>query len=456
MSKVYTRRGTRFLWMKWADARGVERRESSGTADPVLARKLLAEVERQEQPVRLVAPPHPLVGPTVEEFLEEVWLPQRRVLRPFAWKNDYSRLKHHFLPKFGNRVLADLASDQGEVDLLDWLLSLRTHLSRRDDMPIGSRTVWSLASIVRVFFADALERKHVRRDPTAGWRADRHLPAKEDKEKGWRQRSGFTLDQVVTLSTDARIPEDRRVQYALRFLGGGLRPGEAANARWRDLDRTVEPLWRLVLSSSFSTHALKEKATKTGAELNVPVHPVLQRALAAWWTEGWERYMRRAPTPDDLILPRPEGGQRRVTTTLLNFYADLRALGLPKQRQYESRSTFRNLALRADASEFHVNLITHPKPQKAADFYTRLEMQWEGMCRAVVAIDPAAWAGKSVVDGAVEPADIPERVGTVRGHSRTVGVPSPDEKPKEKPRLPDEEGGAMLVTPTGLEPMFSA
>jgi hypothetical protein len=69
--------------------------------------------------------------------------------------------------------------------------------------------------------------------------------------------------------------------------------------------------------------------------------------------------------------------QRRVTTTLLNFYADLRALGLPKQRQYESRSTFRNLALRADASEFHVNLITHPKPQKAADFYTRLEMQWE-------------------------------------------------------------------------------
>ena len=102
----------------------------------------------------------------------------------------------------------------------------------------------------------------------------------------------------------------------------------------------------------------------------------------------------------------------------LEFLRDLRALGLPKQRQYESRSTFRNLALRADASEFHVNLITHPKPQKAADFYTRLEMQ---------------------------------RVGTVRGHSRTVGVPSPGEKPKEKPRLPDEEGGARLVTPTGLE-----
>ncbi len=454
MGAVYTRRGTRFLWMKWTDARGVERRESAGTADPVLARKLLAEVERQEQPVRLVAPPPAIVGPTVEEFLEEVWLPQRRVLRPFAWKNDYSRLKHHFLPKFGNRVLADLASDQGEVDLLDWLLALRTHLSQRDDKPIGSRTIWSLASIVRVFFADALERKHVRRDPTAGWRADRHLPAKEDKEKGWRQRSGFTLDQVVTLSTDARIPEDRRVHYALRFLGGGLRPGEAANARWRDLDRAVEPLWRLVLSSSFSTHALKEKATKTGAELNVPVHPVLQRALAAWWSEGWARFMKRAPTLEDLIVPRLEGGQRRVTTTLLQFHADLAALGLPKQRQYESRSTFRNLALRADASEFHVNLITHPKPQKAADFYTRLEMQWEGMCRAVLAIDPAAWAGKSVVEGAVEQANVPERVVTVRGHSRTVGVPSPTKNPMKNPASGTTETG-HCVTPTGLEPMFS-
>jgi hypothetical protein len=34
--------------MKWEDARGVERRESSGTADPVLARK----VDSEESPPR--------------------------------------------------------------------------------------------------------------------------------------------------------------------------------------------------------------------------------------------------------------------------------------------------------------------------------------------------------------------------------------------------------------------
>jgi len=46
-------------------------------------------------------------------------------------------------------------------------------------------------------------------------------------------------------------------------------------------------------------------------------------------------------------------------------------------RPCESRSPFRNLALRAGASECHVNPMTHPKPQKAAYFSTRIEMQWE-------------------------------------------------------------------------------
>jgi hypothetical protein len=72
---------------------------------------------------------------------------------------------------------------------------------------------------------------------------------------------------------------------------------------------------------------------------------------------------------------------------------DLAAVGFPAQRQYESRSTFRNLAMSAGATEFHLNLITHPKPKKASDFYTRLGMQWPKMCEAVLAITPAAWSG---------------------------------------------------------------
>jgi hypothetical protein len=36
--------------------------------------------------------------------------------------------------------------------------------------------MWNIASIVRVFFADAVERKRIRRNPTAKWNAEKHPP----------------------------------------------------------------------------------------------------------------------------------------------------------------------------------------------------------------------------------------------------------------------------------------
>jgi integrase len=278
----------------------------------------------------------------------------------------------HFLPAFGARCIADLASDNGEVELLDWLAKLRGHNSKRDGKPIASRTVRNVASIVRVFFADAFERKVISKNPTACWDTDRHLPAIEDKNRGWRAKAGFTLEQVVTLTKDPRIPNDRRTLYAFRFLSG-LRPGEAANARWRDLDRSKLPLWRFTLETAFNSPMRVEKSTKTGATIHVPVHPVLQGMLIAWEVEGWARFMGRKPEADDLVFLREDGNQRLVSGTYKQFKADLGVVGIPAQRQYESRSTFRNLALSAGASEFHVNLITHPSPKRASDLYTRVE-----------------------------------------------------------------------------------
>jgi integrase len=335
--------------------------------------------------------------------------------------------------------------------------------------PLAARTIWNAASIVRVFFADALERKKIARDPTEGWRAEKHLPPKTDKVRGWRQRAGFSLEQVVTLTTDRRVREDRRILYALRFLGGGLRPGEAANARWRDLDIARQPLARLTLASAFNTLMHEEKDTKTGAELNIPVHPVLAAALDAWRAEGWERFIGRVPKTDDLIVPRQDGTQRLVTTSNGHFHTDLAAVGLPEQRQYESRSTFRNLALQAGASEFHVNLITHPKPAKAADFYTRLEMQWPAMCEAVLRIDARAWAARTVVESSASANEAPLAASSATPANEApapAAANAPDGWLQGEVTVNGTEmknpcnwtglQGSKLVTRTGLEPMFSA
>lgn len=386
MGSVYRRSGSRFLWIKWRDHLGREHQQSSETENTAEARALLETIVRQECAGAPISS-----GMSVQQFYEDEWLPQRQRLMPFAWKTDASRLKHHFLPTFGGRCLADLGNDSGEVEVLDWLIGLREHRALRDGTILGSRTVLNTASIVRVFFEDAIERKRIRRNPAAIWRADRHLPTKQDKVAGWRAKAGFGIGEVVVLTTDPRVTEDRRVLYTIRFVGGGLRPSSEANLRWRDLDRTTQPLWRLTASTAFDSQAKVEKpTTKTGVDYVVPVHPVLQRALEAWWSEGWKRFIGRTPTPDDLIVPRQDATQRRVNVSLEQFYADLAALGLPRQRQYESRSTFRNLCLLAGASDFHVDLITHPSPRRASDFYTRLGMQWPAMCRAVEHIPEAA------------------------------------------------------------------
>jgi hypothetical protein len=242
----------------------------------------------------------------------------------------------------------------------------------------------------------------------------------------------------VTLTTDPRIPENRRVLYAMRFLGGP-RPGEAANARWRNLDRTKRPLWRLTLESSFNSPMRREKSTKTSAELNIPIHPVLQRMLESWEASGWERFMRRAPGPDDLIVPRRDGTQRLVSTSYKQFLADLAKVGIDLQRQYESRSTFRNLALAAGVPKYQVDLITHPKPTQGPDFYFRLDMLWGGLCAAVSAIDAGAWNGRATSPGERVTLQVTPRV--------TLEAPR-----NEKPPTSVENVGGKMEREKGFEP----
>jgi len=217
---VYRRKNARFWWMCWTDANGTEQRASAKTEDEAEAKALANELDAQARSGTRRAVPGAL---TVQRFYDETWLPLRQRTRPWAWKANVAAMKRHFLPHFGTRAIADLATDDGEVALLDWVVGLREHRSKRDGTTIAPRTVRNVASAVRVFFADAAERKVIRRNPTAGWNAERHLPAIEDKHRGWRERAGFSIEQVVRLTTDARIPEDRRVLYALRFLGGPRR-----------------------------------------------------------------------------------------------------------------------------------------------------------------------------------------------------------------------------------------
>lgn len=92
-------------------------------------------------------------------------------------------------------------------------------------------------------------------------------------------------------------------------------------------------------------------------------------------------------------MPRQDGQPRRVDYTLELFHGDLDRLGMPRQRQYESRATFRILALDGGADSAQVDVITHPSVVSGPDFYRRLERGWRARCAAVLCIDPGREPG---------------------------------------------------------------
>lgn len=322
------------------------------------------------------------------------WLELRKVARPLAWRDDVSKLRHHFFPRFGARSLQWLSTDDGGREIFAWAVGLKTHNAQRDGKPIASRTVWNIYSSVKVLLEDAVELKRLDRNPLASFRADKYLPERIDKHDGWRETAGFELDQVVSLTSDARLSERRRVWNVLAFMVGGGRTGEIANLRWRDWTESYKcGPGRLVISTSYNTRERVEKGTKTGAKKLIPVHHFAADVLKAWRDGGWQEWMgaKDAPKPEDLIVSRRTGRQCGNHELLEQFHADLDTLKIPRQRQYENRSTFRNLLLRAGAPEFVVNLMTHPSPKQASDFYTRIEMQWPAMCSAILLLDHEAW-----------------------------------------------------------------
>ncbi len=310
----------------------------------------------------------------------ERWIAERKLLEKNAAQDEESRLRHHAYPELGDVPVMALKKDT----LLRWARSLRER--RRDDgRPISPRYEHHIADTVRQLLADAVERDIIPANPCA-WKKKRDLRPIADVNLRKRSEGAFEAGEVWELTHDPRIPEPRRVLYALEFLTG-MRPGEAAIRRWRDLDNAVGPLWRLHVGTAWNTHRHREKTTKTIVERVAPVHPVLRDLLESWAGGGWARYVGRAPASDDLIVPADRGGPRGNSHSNAKFQADVELLGLRGGRtHYETKATFRSLALAGGAQPQYLDLITHPNPREAKDLYTRLNLMWPALCAAVECI----------------------------------------------------------------------
>lgn len=244
------------------------------------------------------------------------------------------------------------------------------------------KTVRNVYSIVQALFREAQIAGLI--DQTPCVLTEAHLGKIRDAKKGWRAQAVFSRDEIETLISDPRVPQDRRVLYALAGLGC-LRHGEAAGLRWEHIE-AAEPLGRINVQTSYDTGD-----TKTGEEREMPIHPALAAMLAEWKMTGWASQQERKPEPGDLLVPHPKptnrgprvkwGGMRSDHDSWKRLQIDCAALGYRRRRFHDMRRTGITLYREDGADRDILRRCTHGASADMVERYTTFA--WAKLCEQI-------------------------------------------------------------------------
>ena len=307
---------------------------------------------------------------TVAEY-SVTWLEQRaRKIRSAADEERWLRL--HVLPRIGDMALEELRP-RHVAELVEQLV----------DAGLSARSVRNAHGALSVMLQHAVFHEVLVMNPA------RDLPRGTMPRIGRSKIRAFTRAEALTLMSDERIEWPRRVLYSLALLGG-MRLGEAAGRRWRDIEDR-EPLRALHVTTQYDDLPLKGADGEDDAARVVPIHPELERILDAWRRVGWARFFGRVPRPDDLITPGDITATKSTTRNQASkaLRRDLARLGLEVEKGvglHAARRWFITTARAGAADRDTVAEITHrPKGDVLENSYTR--RAWEQLCEATLAIE---------------------------------------------------------------------
>jgi len=379
MGYIYKRGSA--LWLGYRDVNGKLNQVASGlkAGEEKKARQVLQRIEARIG-IGLELEEDKSGPVTVARYAAR-WVEERKSQGISSAHDEGARLRLHALPAIGALPIEEVRPKH----IRDLIRQLRAKTK------LAPRSVRHVYGALHVMFRDAVVDELIEVNPCALKRTD--LPKVADKDATWRAGAVFTRSELELLLSDDRIPEDRRMMYAVMGLAG-LRFGEAAALRWRSYDPSHAPLGRLLIATSYSTTARKEKGTKTEQPRLVPVHPVLAKLLATWKLDGWQRLARRAPTAEDLLIPSRLGRNRSKNQgiTKIKFHDDLERIGLRRRRQHDLRRTFISLARADGARKDVLERVTHGHRGDIVDMYT--EVPWALLCEEVAKLRVTLGEGK--------------------------------------------------------------
>jgi integrase len=350
------------LWIRYKDESGkwVGAPTKCRPDEKPLARRHLVRVEssiKAQNDARNAAELPPGAPLTVAAYCAK-WLADRRRLALKSVPDDTSRMRRHVLPRIGTMQMHEVRPRH----LREMVLQLR------EAGKLAPRTLCHAYHLTATMFRTAVAEEIIDATPCVLQRGV--LPKKVDKDPAWRATAIYTREEIERLIADDRIPEDRRVLYALKALAG-LRHGEAAGLTWRQYDASMEPLGSLSLEH-----------TKTQVPRRVPVHPSLASVLSEWKDAGWERTYGREPTSADLVVPTRNMTIRTAQEAPKQLHDDLGLLKLRLRRGHDLRRTFITLAQVDGARRDLLETISHGPRGDIVSIYT--SFPWPALCTEVV------------------------------------------------------------------------
>lgn len=263
----------------------------------------------------------------------------------------------------------------------------KDHRGKDTGERISAKYVANIFGLVRTMFRDALSRELIDRDPC-------QLPRNTLARRSGKGRKPYPLKDLQSILTCVEVPLPARMFAGLAFFTG-MREGEVCGRRWRDWDRSSEPLGCLAVETQYDDRPLKTDKEGDPRPRKVPVHPQLAAALEAWWSGGFELVYLRKPTEADFIVPRTEGPALLSHTRSSAYKMWRRALekaGVTNLSLHSTRHTFISLARRNSPKDV-VEKITHNARGDVVDQYTHRD--WEELCAVLLSLP----VGSAIVDG---------------------------------------------------------
>jgi integrase len=294
-----------------------------GSRDGLTRKQAEAELRRLMERVQFVAPAARL---TVEEvgrrYLEHV---EHVMVRKASTVQDYRIiLNRHLVPHFGSKAIERITAED-----------FARYIAAKSDAGLATKTIANHLNFAHGVFGYAVKRGLVPANPVAA--VDRPRALHVDPDIRFLDRG--ELEALIEAVPDDLLGPTDRVLYLTAAMTG-LRQGELAALRWRDVDR--------------SAGVVRVRRTFSRGRWGTPKSRRSSRAVPMATRVADElrsRFERSAYTgDDDLVFCHPQtGGPYDASKMRQRFKAALRTAGLRPLRFHDLRHTYGTLMASAGA-----------------------------------------------------------------------------------------------------------